>query len=477
MPRKPPRPVGDFFGPFFSLEFKAPLSLPAAPTSTNPNDIAVFASEANQIVADNHFVTAKLDSIQLRNYAGRMTVEAEGASPLKFTLTLTPPYDAALEILDNRIIRVGTIVTGQWGYLSNGRDSDIVSDTFIFTINEPPKATFGKEITITITGYDPVSSALMGKERKKIYTREEFVSDRALLDAILVELKYQGEFQASPETIERLALPKTDPIEEQRDIWTLLSSVCLNNNVTFYISSETTIIFHDLSHLATIPEAYRLLWYTQPQNDRDIPMISFSAEALPAFFLPASKALLNVSYDPDTGKIVRETLDPGSLRDLIRTDSKAQIPGGTENTSTGKSVKIGNITFTPSPPYVPNQDFGSILSQPNMMDNKGGRAKRLLLEAIFAANNKAVVSAPGHPDVFPPMNVIVEGVGKSFSGTYQIKKAKHEVSTNGYEMNLELMRLASPPDLMDGQPVTSPVKPTSPVTSGSTPSPKSPDQT
>lgn len=461
------RPVGDFFGPYFALEFYYPLTLPAS----NAADAA--------IVHDNHVVNARLNSIQLRNYAAKLTVEAEGAAPLKFTLTLSPPYDAALEILDNRLIRIGTIVKVEWGYLTSGGSNDIKAGPYFFRICEPPKASFGKDITITIIGYDPVSSALMGKERKEIFKREDYRSDKDLIQEILRELKYVDEFRVDPTTdaeLERAKDPEREPIEEQRDLWLLLQSVCGNNNLTFFISAGNKIVFHDLSALATIPEAYRLLWYVQPQNDKDIPMSSFSAEALPAFFASPSKSVLNIQYDIDKGQISAEQFDPSTLRDKIRVDPGSQFPGGTKDSTTGKSVNVGDgVTITPSPPYIPQVDYGAVLSQPNLIDNASGRARRLMLEALYAANNRATVVCPGHPDVFPPMNIIVEGVGKAFSGTYQIRKVKHEIGS-GYDMTLDLMRLASPPELNDGDQVNAPVKPTAPTSSSSV-TPRSADKT
>lgn len=474
------RPVGDFFGPFFTLEFKSPLQLPTL-SDTSAQGLVAFAAEAQKAVADNHFVSAKLDSIQLRNFAARLSVETTNGSPLTFTITMTPPYDTALEILDNKLLRYGTVVQVQWGYLSNGSGTDIMTSTYVFVINQAPKVVFGKEITITITGYDPVSSSLMGRERKVLYDRKQYSTDESLIIATLKDLNYVPNFEnVSPQTLAALRTPKDperEPANIQRDLWTFLREICDSNNITFFILEENNVLFHDLSKLAVTPEAYRLLWYTQPQNNRDIPMISFSAESLPSFFAAPSRTLLNLSYDMDQGAIIRSEIDPAEIRDLIRTEPTNQIPSA-DNSTSGKVVKLNDQTsITPSPRFVNGQDFGDSVTQPNMLDNRDGRAKRLMLEAVFAANNKATVVAPGHPDVIPPMNVFVEGVGKAFSGTYQVVKAKHEIGTSGYDMTLELRRLASPPELMDGATVPAPIAPSSQPTSSAMPPPKSPDQT
>ena len=60
---------------------------------------------------------------QLVNYRANLQVTLLSAAALQATLTLTPPYEDAIRIIDSQAIKFGSLMEVQWGYLSTDGSS------------------------------------------------------------------------------------------------------------------------------------------------------------------------------------------------------------------------------------------------------------------------------------------------------------------------------------------------------------------
>jgi hypothetical protein len=226
--------------------------------------------------------------------------------------------------------------------------------------------------------------------------------------------------------------------------WDLFINVCKGNNLTFTIGPENKIFLVDRRMFASKPD-YTFFWYDQPKNDHDIPMTNFVTNPLPTVFLPSEYVSKFIShFDPDTGKIVYELYDPSKdSENATQGPSKASRTVAGPGDKAGETLKIGNTTIKPNPTY--DQDslpaaVGKLASVPHFGNNAVEKHRGDSRDAALMANTTATLIAPGHPDVLPPLNVYVRGVGDDFEGTYYLISARHVIGTNGYEMTLDLLR-------------------------------------
>lgn len=485
--RLPPRPVGDFYGPFFRVEFFA-----SKQTATGVPDSPAFPpltgipaiDQINQLKAstDNAFKLAsdvklqfQLDSTQLQNYAAHLSITSNGGGPLSFTLTLTPPYDVAIAILDNRLVRFESLVKVQWGYTGTSSGRELLSDEYVFKLMQP-KCTFGRDIILTLQGWDVASSVLKTRERKEILTREKFPTDFDLIKELLRPMNIQIDDSLIPDKSRGLYAVKSSPIEQQDNDWILFRDMCRNNNLSFHITRDNHMLVYDMNLIVGLNTDYRFLWYRQMETDRDIPMMNFTANVLDTIFTSgAARSVAAINTDLDSGSIKLNKLEAPKLSDNKTEGDKTDRSAAGTGNYTGTNQPVGSVNVISKPPYTPFIS-GKVLSQPSSLNNRDEHAKQLVREAALMANTNATLVAPGMPDVFPPMNIRVEGVGESFSGDYSVLSAKHEIGTGGYEMTLEVYRTLSSPLTTDGNlPISTPTEPG--ASTGGTPTPASPDST
>lgn len=476
-----PRDVGDFFSPFFRVAFRSlGKELGVIQEFANEETFKTTSLAATATTEDTSNPSQlEFLSTQLPNYAASLSIEAMIGAALRFTLTLTPPYEDALKIIDNKLVGYATLVKVQWGYISNSSDNNILSDIFVFQ-NQHPAIEFGQDITITLSGYDLVSGAGMRNTSKVIYDRIAFPTDYSLLLALLSKTKLRLDISKVPVT-STLFVPKLFPptVDQHLTDWQFIRRLLSDNNLSGHAEGAVFKVYSP-NALSAEENAYRFLWRLQPEGKRDIPMMSFTGNPNGFLFMPPeAKGLRALASDPDSGITVGEDVSAAGLADQ---QNVGETTGNSEDDPTSSATSLASddaddgetdddeeigapVTTRPSPR--PDIDTGTVYSRPGQMSNGDERAKGIVRGAAVFANVGASCTAPGMPDVMPPLLVRVDGVGSLFGGPYFIKSAKHEISTSGYEMKVELLRhtiqgapgtkpLGKPVDPPDGDPDVEP---------------------
>lgn len=213
-------------------------------------------------------------------------------------------------------------------------------------------------------------------------------------------------------------------------------------------------MIYDRRDMPTAPIDYNFFWYDQATSDRDIPMMTFTTNPLPTIFAPPSfVSSLHISTNTDTNQTKYETYDQSK-------DNTTPEMGDpmTDKTVAGMADKYGQTiimeagSVVKTPPYTAQNaafkqlQVGKISSHPANANSGLDYHRNESRDSALMANTTATLTAPGHPDVIPPMNIFVRGVGEKtwgFGGPYNILSAVHTIGTNGYEMSLELLKTVS----------------------------------
>lgn len=455
-----PRDVGDLFGPFFRVEF---LNVTVDPgfVEAGLNDTAlgsVSNIDAASITQASVEDPIALDSRLLARTASNLTIESMAGSPFLFTVAFTPPYDDAIRILNNRVITFGGLVRVQFGYQSNAKlGFGLESDVHLFVINGMPKVDFGQDITITIQGRDLVSFSGMRNTSKKIYKRAEYANDFLIVREIAQKNAVDLDVSKvrADSTFFTPKIPGIPPsIEQHHTDWQFIRSLCMQHGLR--LSAEGAVLkIYSPDTLETEPVAYRFLWRQKPISKRDIPVMNLTGNALPYLFQPPEgRSVVALKTDPDTGLTNAVKVTGAGLSDQANVGTEPSgAPGSSVTGNQPKSLAtdaddLGEVVLDPEtlerkivkPFPRPNIDAGTVISQPNTVNNADERVETKVRSAVYFTHPMVRITTPGMPDVFPPMLVRLEGTSKLFDSVYVVLEAKHDIGLNGYTMDLKLIR-------------------------------------
>lgn len=471
-------PVGDLFAPFFDVVFYAP-SEESGVIARSTNDAASTKSEdANsqdkaaaaqrQAASKQAAQRRNLDdttsigqgSIALRsigggtqnfepssnaalahlvNYRANLQVTMLSAAAVQATLTLNPPYEAAIEIVDNKLIKFGSLMEIQWGYLALDGGTPAISDKGLFRITQP-SIKFGSTTTVTIGGFDILSGSLRTADTRCQWLRSTYKCDLDIIRKIVTTRVAAGA------KIDDRLVGKDSPLRRRKpgksviqsdDDWTFFRRILRQNDVAF-VQVGATIFLIDERRIDIAEPRYRLLWYKQPENEKDIPMKTFETNAVLSLFQGAAgtRGQRTICRDPVTKKVTVIDKDPG----------KTGVPqAGAKNTrSTEKGYKKAKIktSDTEIAPFA-NLDkactSGRVFTQPCKRPNQKEETDRENREMRRFFNTRASAICPGVPGMIPQTMTRVEGVGKTFCGNYRVMKVVHNIG-QGYTMNIDLLR-------------------------------------
>lgn len=467
------KPIGDLFAPFFRVAFQAG-------TVTQANTDAFVNDDSFTTTLDGPTLSSSttdqdtlvLTAQNLSKYAASLQIESKAQGLRLFTLVMTPPYEDAITLVDNRLIRQGSLVNCQWGYTSATGTGDRLSDIHTF-INDQPKVSYGsQDVQITLTGYDLFSSFYDRRVSTKLWKITQYKTDAD----ILIELLSSGGFNTGyitpanvPRLFEPLFVGTTSPktttfmgrIQDVSD-WQFVRRICSENMLWFEVIGKT-IILHDINVLGGQNSKYNFVFRIPPQTDFDMPIKSFTANANQRAFLPpgAFETILHTS-DPDTKSTIVEIKQPP-------TDEKRKAIGPTQGnlpaqSGGGLGPYIGTTIFDTNtnqpvnlaPSFTPNTT-GAFYSGPINYPGLADAIESQRLEAQFYANDSATMTSAGIPDLMGQTIITVDpkGVGRSFGGPYLVTDVVHMLSTDGYEMRLNLKRttgLNEPGTMVTNQP-------------------------
>ena len=387
---------------------------------------------------------------QLVNYRAQLQITQLSAAALQATLTLNPPYEEALRIVDNRLIRFGSLMEIQWGYLNLQGGKPVISQKGLFTITQP-SLKFGKQITVTIGGFDVLSSSLRSSDTRCQWKREQYPCDLNILQKIAstrapsLVLDFS---KVSPNS--RLRKRKTNAVIQADDDWIFFRRLCRQNDVHF-TSDHEFIKLEDRERLDAAPSKYRLTWFMDPENANDIPMMSFETNPHFGYFAnQGARGQVTYCRDPDTGDIRAERRRP-DRRGRVNIGSGKSDGGPRGFTEDRTRTSEGDVA-----PFAPIDEacssgrvYLNTCKRPNL-DEEIERENDMTARNF---NTKASAICPGHPGLTPQQIVCVANVGKVFSGNYRVMKVTHTIG-KGYVMNIDLLRTSSTSDTKDGTPDT-----------------------
>lgn len=436
------RPAGNFFGPFVSVRFFE--------SDANVSD-PIDEDGVVVITPSNLQRQAEIDSRNIQNYLANAVIEfSPGSATLE--LTLTPPYADALDLLETGILVYQTLVCVRWGYTAGN-----LFQERLFIINQP-KVVFGRDISITLSAVDAFSHSMRQRDSKSKWKRQVYRSDYELLVALANVTGHTINFFGKGAVIpgnrkHSLNVIKVNPIEDCSSDWELFLKICQGNDVVPTVGEKNVITLYDRNTIASEDPTYNFFWYDQPVLANDIPMTSFTVNPTEVIYGPKDAVRKLISHvDADTGKVIFNVYEPA-------TDPSAASAGdpkidknifGTQSMNNQEIITCGNLPIKPKPTMdkarldangnpIP-EAFSKNESHPQYANNANTKLEMHSQDASLQGNTSAVIVAPGHPDVIPPMGVTVRGVGKLFSGDYYMTSARHTIGTGGYEMQLNIVR-------------------------------------
>lgn len=386
----------------------------------------------------------------LVNFRANLEITMTSAYNLSAVLTLTPPYEAALYILNSNLIKFGTIMAAQWGYLNQSGGEPVVSDQAYFYITQP-SVKFGRETTITIGGFDIVSKAMSSAESRTVWAREgDTVCDLGILKKLVKDRAPSG-FDINADGVgakSPLRKRKKEPITQCSKDWVFFRQICRDNDVAFTQEGQV-IKLYDESGIDKAEKKYNLLWYKKPSSKYDIPMISFETNPILDYFAPeGSRGQKIVSVDPDTGEVTYEERDPGSTG-VTQVGEKVTDAQHSGHSTEGIKTDSGDIPLHGAVPE-PNKEgsaneerAGRIGSQAAGMPNAKEKVDRANREIRRYGNMQAKAVMPGVPGMVPLKIVDVQNVPNFALGYYRVMRATHTIGLSGYTVAVDLLRASS----------------------------------
>jgi len=388
---------------------------------------------------------------QLVNYRSNLQVTMLSAAALQATLTLTPPYEDAIRIIDSQAIKFGSLMEIQWGYLSSDGAEPVISDKGLFRITQP-SIKFAQDVTITIGGFDILSSSLSTADARCCWPRATYPCDLSILRALIkqrgpagIELHDGYVGAKSP-----LRKNKEQDVVQADDDWTFFRRLCRQNDVAFFQGEKFVKLF-DESRIDIAKPKYRLTWFMQPQGKLDIPMKSFETNPILGYFAgEGSRGQRTFCRNAETGKV--EFLE----RDPARTGVPQVGERASDATKAGHSqvsMQVGDGSDRAAfGPLVDLCASGRIFTQPCNRPNQEEETDRENREVRRFHNTRASAVVPGVPGLVPQQICEVVNVGDVFSGCYRIMKTIHNIGA-GYTVKIEMIRSSST-GTKDGTPAT-----------------------
>lgn len=478
------RNVGDFFAPFFDIVFftideeatEAARSIEEAraevasdrtrtdltvltANKTIPGLTLAEAAEKRSIGSSQIRLSSTNGNVQvfspdsdlagIRNFKSNLTIDARASTAYKATLMLEPPYFDAIKLIDAGVIKFGSLMEIQWGYLSLATGEPLLSDKGLFTISEP-SIRLGSKTSIVISGWDIISVSGSSLDRRCDWPREEFVCDALIIKKIAKTHKTEIIDLTDRSSSFLHENKEGQKIVQASDDFTFFHRLLVMNDVAFTIDGAR-IILRDLTTSDQLNPKYTLLYYSQPKKGTDIPMISFESNSIASLFgAPGSRGYLSTSYDLDEDEVIEEENLPEKAIDQ---------PGDTN--------KLGTMNEAlKSKPFAKQDKLctsGKFIVKPHDRPNQFQERKIKARENRRQANTTATAIVPGHPSILPLDIVTVQGgegfgVGKKFGGKYRVMRLVHDIGQSGYTTRIELLRAetsgssTSTDPTADGQP-------------------------
>lgn len=381
---------------------------------------------------------------ELTNYRANLQITMVSAAALQATLTLSPPYEAAIQIVDEMLIKFGSLMEIQWGYLSiDGSGAPAVSDKGLFRITQP-RIKFGQQTQVTIGGFDILSGSLSTSDTRCQWLREKHPCDLDIVREIVQKRLGKGA------DIDDTLVSNDSPIRKRKsgmgitqsdDDWTFFRRLLRQNNCGFWQFPGKIVHLYDEARVNNAQPKYRLMWYGQPQNDKDIPMIAFETNPIMSLFAgnKGARGQRTLCRDPEVKKVEKTDKDPSQTGTTQVGECKTATSEAAHSKD-GIQTSDGNIAVFAELDKACTS--GRFFTQPCRRPNQTEEIERENYENRALFNTRATATCPGVPGLIPQQICTVEGVGNTFGGPYRIIKATHDIGQGGYTVKVDLIRSA-----------------------------------
>jgi phage protein D len=436
---------GDYYAPFYTVSFLSPnadqdlddkgnvLKLTESrPTQTNTSDDAAKS-----------FYFEDPKARRLRSYISSLIIEGVSSSAYKATVTLTPPYDVAVALLEDKVIKFGAVMQIQWGYRGEGGES-IVSPVHLFRITQP-SCQFGQTTTITITGRDLHTVTAESRRISRSWSRDKHNTDYQILREILSDLGNNYKLDVSALGNESSLLgPGDDKGYEQTESYArFFKRVCDRHNVGWIMKDKTLVMF-DEDKIAMQPAAYRLRWRSPLWKNSDIPEIPVKEVTINPILtlfqgLPGTLGVIVNQPNLDKNVTPQAKYDDtnNQSRQAIGVSKRTAASGVVSGVATVNAAVASVIGSVNPGPALPDGASGDHVVASSREPGVSGASKSNITRVSRLTNTTAAVVIPGHPAVHPQMIVELVGLPSIFADRYLIRSVKHILGAS-YTCELEL---------------------------------------
>lgn len=321
-------------------------------------------------------------------------IDEDLENPALFKISLNENLDTKTQMfrfLDDDLLKPGGEVVINLGYAASEKPIlfrgkiKAISPSFLSTGN----------VSLSIEGYD------LSFDLKK--TQKEFNDTQVTYSMVAKEIAQNNGL--SPEGVEatKTTYPKVEREKNEKD-FEILKRLSSDIGYEFFVRNK-------------------VLYFREPKDNIE-GKITFEFR----------KNLINFSPRMATATLVNEvkvTAWDGKKKELI--------------SETASISEIKNSVGFPNFDSLVEQSQGSSVKV--KMEGRAVHSKeeaKILAIAELKRRNKGFIEGSleciGNPELRPGMTVNIEKVGKRFSGTYYVTKAKHSISDGGYKTSLDVRR-------------------------------------
>lgn len=433
-----PVPVGDMSSPFFDVRFYSNIDVFAARSLGTTQGTALekplVGFVGNPLTATGLDQQKVLDDARLSNFITdvQVTRKNEGASSV--ALTLTPPFDDAVDLLKNQVLKTGSIFTLRYGYRGRGGALDIEAPLMVMKLRPPTFSLSSTSVTIALDGEDIFGSVLGQDEQRRVFRRGEgFPNDLSILEFLVVNrptLSFDSS-RVGPDSPSR-AVRDFDTVQSESD-YQFFVRICYENNLGWYQSGKDIIVF-DRDEILLQPAIYTLSMFKQIESDYEIPISALTTDVEKyAFAAGANKSVQVYGSNLDGNLPLSKTFD-ATTDPVVVTQGTTTAAG---DTSKGETILTDAGLFRASPPKNPLIP-GKFISLPSELESREELGRRQMRDGARRAAQQVQLVAPGVPGLIATDNINLVTPIESINGLYYVQTAVHTLGMGGYTMTLQL---------------------------------------
>lgn len=385
-----------------------------------------------------------------------VTIEQKKGGYFSLSATLAPTFNQAISLLDSKFLELGNILEVEFGYLGD----PVVKSPLYRGVMELPEIQLGAETTITLK-----TGAIAGMSAARQTSSREPFNDMSRLDIMAAVLAggdppraaqiYYGHVEKNaPKSWEKLNKKVTRNQGSLSD-WFFIQQLCQESQCICYIlrveadgKEEDWVMLKGKEDIgAQKPKrTFRLMpgfGYFEPGEGGFFPIFTVSSSTT-GIFMPGdvARGVLASSIDDETREQKTEREILAQRLDEVEGVKDEEI--NPRLFGVKASGQKGGGAPKPSPTYPGSADGSggrTSFRDPSRGGNRDRTAGELVEKAPQGTINLTIESI-GVPDLEPGDLNVVEGLGKRYSGNYEVLQHTHGISSSGPVTTMEMIRNA-----------------------------------